>query len=99
MNGQLTSGTLTPAYGRDYKSGRDARADFENGKDFILHVYGAERNGPCGVSDFAPGSRVTIRYKRQTAVVVHVVGSTVPAARTARDAETDVRCLGVFLPH
>jgi len=28
--------TLTPAYGRDYKSGKAAKADFYDNKDFIV---------------------------------------------------------------
>ena len=29
--------TLTPAYGRDYKSGKAAIQDYKDGKDFILN--------------------------------------------------------------
>jgi hypothetical protein len=31
------SGTLTPAYGRDYTSKKEALQDWNDGKDFILH--------------------------------------------------------------
>jgi len=29
--------TVTPAYGRDYKSGKAAKADWAAGKDFIIN--------------------------------------------------------------
>jgi hypothetical protein len=56
----LTNGTLTPAYGRDYKSAKDAITDFENGKDFVYNSFNG--SGYCGKSDFAPGARIQIRY-------------------------------------
>lgn len=31
------AGTLTPAYGRDYKSLKDAQTDFDANKDFTLN--------------------------------------------------------------
>ncbi len=31
--------TLTPAYGRDYKSKKELLADFDNDKDFIYNTY------------------------------------------------------------
>lgn len=30
--------TLTPAYGRDYKTKKEFMADFEAGKDFIINT-------------------------------------------------------------
>ena len=58
--------TLTPAYGRDYKSGKAAREDFLNKKDFILQPNGQY----VGIGDYAPGVTVNIRYKRMTQVAV-----------------------------
>ncbi len=60
--------TLTPAYGRDYKSKSAAEADFKAGKDFVLNEpYGTTY---CSISDFAPGVRVKVRYKKLTQVTV-----------------------------
>ena len=56
--------TLTPAYGRDYKSGKAAKEDFLNKKDFILQPNGQY----VGISDYAPGVTVNIRYKCMTQV-------------------------------
>ena len=55
--------TLTPAYGRDYKKGKDAEKDFLEGKDFILHSPFFE--GYCSIKDFAPGAVANIRYNKQ----------------------------------
>jgi hypothetical protein len=56
--------TLTPAYGRDYKSGKAAKEDFLAKKDFIL-----QPNGQCiGIGDYAPGVTVNIRYKQMRQV-------------------------------
>lgn len=37
--------TLTPAYGRDYKSGKAAKADFAANKDFIIQQIGHPYDG------------------------------------------------------
>lgn len=59
--------TITPAYGRDYKSAKAAKEDFLiNRKDFILQP----QEQYCSISDFAPGVTVNIRYKRMTQVAV-----------------------------
>jgi hypothetical protein len=68
---KLTSGTLTPAYGRDYKSADAAIADFEAGKDFQFH-QGLE-SGYVGKSDFAPGARINIRYGKLRKVTSYQV--------------------------
>ena len=59
---KLMSATLSPAYGRDYKSQAFALKDFRAGKDFILQPAGRY----CSIRDFAPGARVCLRYKRMT---------------------------------
>ena len=50
--------TLTPAYGRDYKSVKDVRADYNNGKDFIH----AQSGSYCSKRDF--NAPVMLRYNR-----------------------------------
>lgn len=67
----LPSGTLTPAYGRDYKSGKEAEADLRAGKDFIYNRM--LETGVCSIDDFAPGTRVNLRFKRLTQIKVVVV--------------------------
>ena len=37
--------TLTPAYGRDYKSKSQVEADLQAGKDFIYNAYGSPFDG------------------------------------------------------
>lgn len=54
--------TLTPAYGRDYKSGKAAVADYDAGKDFILNTFDRP-NTPINKSQCdADGFKVTIRF-------------------------------------
>jgi len=59
--------TVIPAYGRDYTTGKAAKADWKNGKDFIIadlfHPYDGK---PCSVQD---GLQVMIRYNRLTKMV------------------------------
>lgn len=50
--------TLTPAYGRDYKSAKAAKADFAAGKDFVL----MPEKTYIGKDDIKPGLTVKIRY-------------------------------------
>jgi hypothetical protein len=56
--------TLIPAYGRDYTSGKAAKADFLAGKDFIIADITDPYDGkPCSVRDFDAGTGITLRYK------------------------------------
>ena len=41
--------TITPAYGRDYTSLKDALADWNAGKDFLLNT--STRGIPCNIQD------------------------------------------------
>ena len=52
---------LIPAYGRDYKSAKDVKADFEAGKDFIY----AEEGRVCNKADLVKAGvkGVNIRFK------------------------------------
>ena len=54
--------TLTPAYGREYKSAKEAKADYFAGKDFILNDVSSPYNGKyCSCRDFV-GQQITLRY-------------------------------------
>ena len=62
--------TLTPAYGRDFKNGRDAEADFRAGKDWVvydvMHPYAGKY---CSIRDLA-GETVKLRFKRHASFKV-----------------------------
>lgn len=64
--------TISPAYGRDYRSAPDAKTAWLTGKDFILRDITSRWNGkPCSIRDFPAGTTVTIRYaKLRKATVV-----------------------------
>jgi hypothetical protein len=58
--------SLAPAYGRDFKSAKDAKDSFLSGKDWI----DAQSGSYCSVSDFASGVTVNLRYKKLRSVAV-----------------------------
>jgi hypothetical protein len=61
---------ISPAYGRDYKSGKNAKADFLAGKDFKMESIIPLSNGTyCSIRDFTPGLSVLIRYKHMEQVM------------------------------
>ncbi len=62
---------LQPAYGRDYKSAKDVKADFDNNKDF----QGDYQLGFSLVNkeQLPVGSTVLLRYKQNRAVASHKV--------------------------
>jgi len=65
--------TLTPAYGRDYRNGKEAEAAYQSGNDFILNDVTSPWNGkPCSCRDF-PGEQVMLRFAelRHVKVVCH----------------------------
>ncbi len=65
--------TLTPAYGRDYKSQKAVRADFDDEKDFIIADF---THPDCGRYVNKPqlvGQSVNIRYAGLAKVMVITV--------------------------
>jgi hypothetical protein len=59
--------TLIPAYGRDYKSAKAAKADFFGGKDWIIADISDPYDGkPTSVRDYPAGTPITLRYKGLT---------------------------------
>lgn len=58
--------TLTPAYGRDYKSAAAVKADWNAGKDFMDASFDMPRPLACNRESFPTGTRVGIRYARLT---------------------------------
>lgn len=63
--------TVTPAYGRDYRSKAEAIAAFESGADFVLQSYNG--SGYVSRADFAPGATANIRYSQLRKVAVYKV--------------------------
>ena len=63
--------TVVPAYGRDYKSAKAAKADWETGKDFILRDFTSPWDGKAINKQDAEnaGLKVNIRYNKLTKIV------------------------------
>lgn len=63
--------TITPAYGRDYKSAKAALADWEAGKDFIIADMSSRYDGSyMNREDSLPmDTKIMIRYNRLTKIV------------------------------
>lgn len=60
--------TVVPAYGRDYKSQADVKADWNSGKDFrIADVMNG--TGYINKDDAPKGATINVRYARQTKVL------------------------------
>jgi len=64
--------SLAPAYGRDYRSAKDAKESFLAGKNWI----DAQSGSYCSVDDFAGGVTVNLRYKKLRSVAVVKVPKT-----------------------
>lgn len=61
--------TLTPAYGRDYKSKKEIMADIADGKDFIYNDFSSPWDGrPCSPLKDLTGI-VMVRYAKLTKVI------------------------------
>lgn len=56
--------TLTPAYGRDYKSKKSVEADLLAGKDFILADFGHPYEGkPINIDGIRHEGAVTVNVR------------------------------------
>lgn len=64
--------TVIPAYGRDYKSQAEVRAAFNAGADFIIKDFFSGQDGRAINREDAQraGVKLSIRYARQTKVIV-----------------------------
>jgi hypothetical protein len=65
--------TLSPAYGRDYKSKKAVQADFEEGKDFIICDIMSPYDGrPANKQNMVESGykQVNIRYNKLRKVCV-----------------------------
>jgi len=54
--------TLTPAYGRDYKSRKEVVEAWEQGKDFIINDYSSPWDGRPMNKDSKEHGLVTFRF-------------------------------------
>jgi hypothetical protein len=55
--------TLTPAYGRDYKTAKAVKADWKAGKDFIIADFGHKYEGkPANKEQLKNERFITIRF-------------------------------------
>ena len=50
--------TIVPAYGREYRFGREAKADWYAGKDFQIAFTGQY----CSIRDFDNNTRLQLRF-------------------------------------
>jgi len=56
--------TLIPAYGRDYKTAKTVKADWEAGKDFVIADISNPYDGkPCSIRDME-NEQILIRFNR-----------------------------------
>ena len=61
--------TIVPAYGRDYKSGKEVQADWEAGKDFQIQDMSSLDNGRyLNKNDAKPGMILNIRFKQMMSI-------------------------------
>lgn len=61
--------TVTPAYGRDYKSQAAVKADWKAGKDFIVADVMSPHAGRYVNNQDFPSGLVMARYARNTKIV------------------------------
>ncbi len=61
--------TVTPAYGRDYKTAKEVEADWEAGKDFRISDMSHPNDGSYVNKQDAPkGGTIKIRFARLTKI-------------------------------
>lgn len=59
--------TVTPAYGRDYKSAKAVLADFAANKDFqICDMFSPDDGRYINAEQLKPGDTLAVRYARNT---------------------------------
>ena len=71
LNEDSSMVTLTPAYGRDYKTSEAVIADFESGKDFILRDISSIWDGRyTSIRDWS-GKLVKLRFNNSRDTVIY----------------------------
>ena len=73
----MKSLTLTPAYGRDYKSAKVVKEDFNSNKDFIVADFFNPYDDKSANKQDLTGdySQVMIRYNKLMSITVIKLGS------------------------
>ena len=66
---------LSPAYGRDYKSAKEVKADLLSEKDFRIESIGPNAGRYCSLRDFPVGQVLNVRYRGLRQVLVVTVTS------------------------
>lgn len=61
---------ISGAYGRDYPSVKEAKADWEEGKDFQIRSLGQYHGAYCSIRDFGPEDNIELRYSRDRKVTI-----------------------------
>ena len=62
--------TLTPAYGRDYKSKKEVLSDFNDNKDFLIQSFNGSGYINREQIESLKENQVMIRYQKLTKVTV-----------------------------
>jgi len=58
--------TVLPAYGRDYKSAKAVRADFDANKDFVVcDMFSADDGRYINAEQLKPGDMLCVRYAKK----------------------------------
>ncbi len=66
--------TLTPAYGRDYRTATQVIEDFYKGKDFVFNNIANRYHGSyCSCRDFQGGTILNFRYHKNMKVFEHTI--------------------------
>ena len=62
--------TLSPAYGRDYKSKAEVQKDWDAGKDFVIETMMHPDCGrPMNKEQVSDSEAISIRYKGMTQIM------------------------------
>jgi hypothetical protein len=79
--------TVVPAYGRDYKTAKEAKEAWLAGKDWKVADYFSPWDGkPISIRDFPTGTAVTLRFNRMTKTArVTTPAKTNPGCSTKRN--------------
>jgi len=63
--------SVEPAYGRDYKSQKEVKEAWAQGKDFVINsIFSPDCGRYVNKEDAPKGSFINIRYKKGTCLVV-----------------------------
>mgnify|MGYP000370249627 CR=1 FL=1 len=59
--------TVIPAFGRDYKSAKAVKADFDENKDFMIcDMFSPDDGRYVNAEQLKPGDTLSVRYAKKT---------------------------------